>query len=85
MRNLASTTPVGSITERPSEKPLAPVGKPYTLPGWSAVCGNLLALRRTLCCPENRLDSAWNCLTLFARNRRTRHEYAPAAREVPHF
>ena len=85
MRQRASMTRVGSIRERPSKKPLAAVGKPYKLRGWSAVCENLLALKRTLCCPENRLDSGWNCLTLFARNRRTRHEYALAAREVPHF
>jgi len=42
MRNLASTTPVGSITKIPWEEPLAAVGKPYKLPGWSTVSGDLL-------------------------------------------
>jgi hypothetical protein len=43
MRNLASTTPLGSITKIPWEEPLAAVGKPYKLPAWSAVSGDLLA------------------------------------------
>jgi hypothetical protein len=32
MRNLASRTPVGSITKIPWEEALAAVGKPYELP-----------------------------------------------------
>jgi hypothetical protein len=58
MRDRACVTPVGSITERSWEQALAAVGKPYKLPGWSTVCGDLLALKRTLYGPENRSASA---------------------------
>jgi hypothetical protein len=58
MRERASTTRVGSIDKRLWEEPLAAVGKPYKLPGWSAVCAGVLTLKRTLCGPENRSDSA---------------------------
>ena len=43
MRNLASTTPVGSITKIPWEEALAAVGKPYKLPCRSTVSEDLLA------------------------------------------
>jgi hypothetical protein len=43
MRNLASTTPVGSITNIPWEDLFAAVGKPYKLPVWSTVSWDLLA------------------------------------------
>jgi hypothetical protein len=43
MRNLASTTPAGSITKILWEEPLAAVGKPYKFPAWSTVSGDLLA------------------------------------------
>jgi hypothetical protein len=58
MREGASMTPGGAISQRSWEKPLAAVGKPYKLPCWSAVCGDLLALERVLWGPENRSDSA---------------------------
>jgi hypothetical protein len=43
MRNLASMTPVGSIAKIPWEELFAAVGKPYKLPAWSTVSGDLLA------------------------------------------
>ena len=58
MRERRSMTRVGSITKRPGEERLAAVGKPYKLPGWSALCGDLLMLKRTLCESGNRCDSA---------------------------
>jgi hypothetical protein len=61
MRNLASTTPVGSITKIPSEEPFAAVGKPYKLPCRSAVCGDVLVSERALCSPEMPSDSASDC------------------------
>src|SRR5258707_5158771 len=85
MRERASMTRAGSITKRPGKERLAEVGKPYKLPGWSTLCGNLLALKRTLFSPENLSDSAWDCLRLFDWNRRTMHESALPAREVPRF
>jgi hypothetical protein len=85
MRERASMTRGGSITRRPWEKPLAAVGKPYKLPSSSAVCGDLLALKRTLCDPENRSDSAWVRRMLCDLNKRMTYEFPPGAREVPHF
>jgi hypothetical protein len=76
MRNRASTTPVGSITNIPWEEPLAAVGKPYKLPAWSTVCRNLLAPKWTLCASENRSDSAAYGLSLFDLNGRARYESA---------
>jgi hypothetical protein len=85
MRERASMTRVGSITGRRWKEPLAAVGKPYKLPAWSTVCGDLLAVKRTLSRLENRSDSTGDCLSRCDSNRRTRYESAPRTREVPHF
>ena len=85
MRKRPSMTRVGSIAKRPWEEPLAAVGKPYKLPGWSTVCGDLRALNGTLCDLENRSDSTWDCLSLFDLNRRTMYRPVPTAREVLDF
>jgi len=82
MRKRPSMTRVGSIAKRTWVEPLAAVGKPYKSPGWGTVCGDLLALKRTLCGPENRSDSAGDCLSLFDLNRRTMYESAPTGSEV---
>lgn len=57
MRERVSMTPVRSITKRNCEEPLATVGKPYKLPGWSTVPGDFLTLNRTLCGSETGADS----------------------------
>ena len=68
-----------------SQVPLAAVGKPYKLPGWSTACECFLALNIRLCELEHCSNSAWDCLSLFDLNRRTPRESAPAGREVRHF
>ena len=60
MQERASMTPVGSITKGPWEAPLATVGKPYKLPGWSTVPGDLLTPNRRPRGSENRADSTWD-------------------------
>jgi len=65
MRNLASRTPVGSITKIPWEEALAAVGKPYELPCRSTVCRDFLVSERALWSPEMPPDSASDCRGLF--------------------
>ena len=48
MRERVSLTPVRAITKRLCEELLAKVGKPYKLPGWRMVSGDILTLNRTL-------------------------------------
>jgi hypothetical protein len=58
MRDGAGKERFGSFTKHPWKELLAAVGKPYKLPGWITLSGDLLALKGTLCGPENRSDSA---------------------------
>jgi hypothetical protein len=59
MRERASMTAVSSIRERRREDPLATVGKPYKLPGWKVVSGDILTLNRTLPGLGKPGDSTW--------------------------
>ena len=55
-----SLTPVSSIRERRREEPMATVGKPYKLPAWKIVSGDILNLNRTLPGLGNPADSTRN-------------------------
>jgi hypothetical protein len=85
MREPASVTWVAAITKYPSESCLATVGEPYKLPDWSVVCGNFLMPNGTPRGSRNRGDFIWGWLRWFDSNRPIRREYAPSAREGPHF